>query len=503
MELERRISRILYKNNKFSHCLIEQFYSPTSINKLKEEDRIYIKGLISFLLYNKSKSKYSSFGEISNNLVYNISYQIIRNILDFLNYVSETLKQELDCKKRKRDDDSGELVEDEFIRNRVNHFLSNFDKTQPFLRPINHSNSIAIELCNFLYNPKQEISFIFQIIDKVSKYFYLPKYYNKTLLELSLLSITHEIDDVNILEAKFEELVKFCQNNELEDELDSSLAKLAKDNKESDLKLMLEKFDFNKKQIKKFLFWHDDKGQSVITLSIIEQNIGILNLLIDCFDNAINEDYSFLTLIVSNDVSYEVDGDKKEIDILQLCAFSDNYEALEVIITKLNLLKFSINISDYKESNRLEIKRVESFITELCDEENLLMNIAKKGKEEIFGKMMKFLENVDAKEYLLKKNSEDEILLEYALMGGSLKIINHIIGLYGDELKGNLSNHVERIIRNMGQDQYDFSEEVVNLINELPTTLQHGELQPVGVLQSGYLGSGYLGSDPNFPNRSY
>ena len=310
----------------------------------------------------------------------------------------------------------------------------------------------------------------------------------------------YDIDDTDILKAKFEELVKFCQNNELEDELDSSLAKLAKDNKESDLKLMLEKFDFNNKQKKKFLFWHDDKGESVLTFSIIGQKIKILNLVIYCFDNAINEDYSFLALIVSNDFSYEVDGDKKEIDILQLCALSDNYEALEVIITKLNLLKFSINISDYKESNRLEIKRVESFIIELYDEESLLMNIAKKGKEEIFVKMMKFLENVDAKEYLLKKNSEDEILLEYALMGGSLKIINHIIGLYGDELKGNLSNHVERIIRNMGQDQYEFSEEVVKLINELPTTLQHGELHPVSALQ---LEGKDLGSDPNFPIRSY
>ena len=492
MGLKRKISEILYDNDQFSHCLIAQFDSPTSIYKLKEEDETYIKGLINFLLYNKSKSKDSTFDEISDNLACNISYQIIRYILDFLNYVSETLKQELDCKKRKRDDDSGELVEDEFIRNRVNHFVSNFDKTQPFLKPIIHSDSIAIELCNFLYNPKQKISFIFQIIDKVSKYFYLPKYYNKTLLELSLLS------NADMLEKNFEVLAKFCQNNKL----DSSLTKLIKYGKESNVRLMLEKFDSNKKQIKRFLFWHDDKGESAITLSIIGKNIEILNLLIDCFDNSINDDHSFLSLIVSNNISYEVNGDEKEIDILQLCAESDNYQALEVIITKLNLLKCSIGSLDYKDPIKPKIQRVNSFIIELCDEESLLMTIAKKGEEEIFDKMMKFIENVDVKEYLLKENSDNETLLEYALIGGSLKIINHIIGLYGEELKGNLSNDVERIIRNMGQDQYEFSEEVVKLINELPTMLQHGELHPVGVLQSGY-----LGSDPNFPtnfpNRSY
>ena len=56
MGLKRKISEILYDNDQFSHCLIAQFDSPTSIYKLKEEDETYIKGLINFLLYNKSKS---------------------------------------------------------------------------------------------------------------------------------------------------------------------------------------------------------------------------------------------------------------------------------------------------------------------------------------------------------------------------------------------------------------------------------------------------------------
>lgn len=111
---------------------------------------------------------------------------------------------------------------------------------------------IAIKLCDFLFDPEQKISehvsFIFPIIDKVSEYFFLPKYYNEKLLELSLLS------NADMLEENFAVLAKFCQNNKLDDELDSSLTKLMKYGKESNIRLMLEKFDSNKEQIKRFLF---------------------------------------------------------------------------------------------------------------------------------------------------------------------------------------------------------------------------------------------------------
>ena len=286
-----------------------------------------------------------------------------------------------------------------------------------------------------------------------------------------------------MLEENFAVLAKFCQNNKLDDELDSSLTKLMKYGKESNIRLMLEKFDSNKEQIKRFLFWHDDKGDSVIALSIIGKNIEILNLLIDCFDNSINDDHSFLALIVSNNISHEVNGNEKEIDILQLCAESDNYEALEVIITKLDLLKCSIDSSDYKDSIKSKIQRVHSFIIEPCDEESLLMTIAKKGEEEIFDKMMKFIANVDVKEYLLKENSDNETLLEYALMGGSFKIINCVLSLYSDELLGDLLIHAATIRSNIKNGRYEFDEDQKDLIDKLPKTLQQVELQHIGALQ--------------------